>query len=292
MTDPTGGSIANITVDMLKRVAMARGPQAVAQVVSDIARTLGTGTGPVIRGIATSMGSTAISAAGWGATATTAVQGAMDAGVLVSSEAVVTGAAGAGAAGAAGATGAAGAAGGAGAAGASGGMFAWFTGLSVGAQVAVVVGAVVLTAALAQAAGSLAGDDPSAIPGSGPDTTLESGPEVTGFQDGYKAVAVRFDGQVRIVSVRGTQALEDGIAPCRFRHGGTNCDDDADITDLDPTVYASAAEATEALCQLLDGPRFAPALADGWSVPYAGSNVTLDDWGSVDFEVCDSILEG
>jgi hypothetical protein len=285
MSDPTGGSIAQITTDMLKRVAMARGPQAVAQVVSDIARTLGTGTGPVIRGIAASLGSVASGTAGWAGTATTAVQGAMDAGVLVSSEAAVTGAAGAGAAGAAGA-----ATTGAGATGASGGMFAWFTGLGVAAQVAVVVGAVVLTAAVAQGVGSLSGDDPSAIPGSGPVTTLESGPAISGFQDGYKAVGVQFDGEIGIVSVRGTVALQDGIAPCRFRHGGVNCEDDADIVDLDSTIYGTAAEATEALCNLLDGPRFSPALADGWSVPYGGRTVTLDDWGSVDLDLCDEII--
>jgi len=89
--------------------------------------------------------------------------------------------------------------------------------------------------------------------------------------------------------VRGTTALDEGIAPCRFRHGGVNCDDDADIVDLDPNVYDTSEEATEALCVLLDGPRFAPALSDGWKVPYAGSSVTLDDWGSVSFAICDEM---
>lgn len=284
MTDPTGGTIANITVDMLKRVAMAKNPQAVAQVVRQIAASLGTGTGPVIRGIATAMGSTAGSTASWAATATNAVQGAMNAGALVSSEAAVTGAAaGAGAAGAGAA--------GTGAAASSGGMFAWFTGMSVAAQVATVIAAVVITSVVAQGVGTLMADDPTAVAGEGPDTTLESGPSITGFQDGYKAVGVLdSNGDVGIVSVRGTTALGEGIPGCRFRHGGVNCADPADIIELDSTVYEDATTATTALCALLDGPRFSPALADGWSVEFQGRVVTLDDWGAVDFEECDAQL--
>ena len=279
MTDPTGGSIAHITTDMLKRVAMAKSPQQVAQVVRQIAATLGTGTGPVIRGIATAMGSSSAAMASWAATATNAVQGAMNAGALAASETVVTGAA----------AGAAGAAGG-GAAASGGGMFAWFTGASLATQVAVVIGAVVLTSVVAQGVGTLAGDDPTAIPGEGPITTLESGPTLPTFSDGYQAIGVRRGGEISIVSVRGTTAIEEGIPPCRFRHGGTNCDDPADIVELDPTVYATEDEATEALCEMLDGPYYSPALADGWSVEMDGDVVTLDDWGEVQFDVCREVL--
>lgn len=288
MTDPTGGSIANITVDMLKRVAMARNPQAVAQVVRQIAATLGTGTGPVIRGIATAMGSATAATSSWAATASNAVQGALNAGALVSSEAAVTTAAGtAGAAGAAGA----GAAGTAGGGAASGGLFGWFTSMGVAAQVATIAAAVIVTVAVAQGVGTLMADDPTAVAGEGPGTTLESGPAITGFQDGYKVVGVlNSSGEVGIVSVRGTTALEEGIPGCRFRHGGVDCEEPADIVELDATVYDDATTATTALCALLDGPRFSPPLADGWSVDFQGRVVTLDDWGSVDFEECDAQL--
>jgi hypothetical protein len=43
---------------------------------------------------------------------------------------------------------------------------------------------------------------------------------------------------------------------------------------------------------MLEGPRSAPALSDGWNVPYDGRTVTLDDWGDVDFAVCDDVTGG
>ena len=103
---------------------------------------------------------------------------------------------------------------------------------------------------------------------------------------------MQVDGVVRIVSVKHTNAITEGIAPCEFRHGGNDCESTADVVALDPGVYETAEEATEVLCRMLEGPRTAPALSDGWSVPYDGRSVTLDDWGHVDFAVCDAIIDG
>ncbi len=273
MVDPTGGTIANITVEMLKKVAMAArtSPQAVSTAVQQIAATLGTSTAAVVRGITVSMGSSSAATAGWAGTATTAVQGAVAEGALVTTEVAVAGTA---------------------ATTTTGGLVAWFGGLSVAAQVALVVALVGGTVLIARGAGWAASDSASAVAGSGPGTTASFGPAPSVFSEGYQAVAVHRDGRLSIVSVRGTTELEDGIAPCNFRHGGIDCDSDADVRPLVEEVFGDADAATRALCGLLGGPRFAPALAAGWKVPYGDGSVTLDDWGQVDFEACDEVLEG
>lgn len=285
MTDPTGGSIANISVAMLKRVAMAngRGAAAVAAEVQRIAGQLGMSPAAVIRGIAVSAGSTSAAAASWAKTATVAVQGAIEAGALVATEATAAaGAAGAGAA----ATGAGGAAAG------STGIVGWFTGLTIGAKVAVLVAAGVLTAGVAQAAGWLSADSPSAIPGSGPGTSAPIVTTPTLPPESYVAVGVYFDGNLRIVSVRSAAAVAEGIAPCAFRHGGIDCDSQADVRPFVAGDFATAEEATEAACDQLGGPPYPPPLADGWVAPYGSGTVTVDDWGALDLSVCDEVTGG
>lgn len=273
MGDPTGGSIARITVSMLKRVAMAArsGPGAVSTAVEAIAAELGTSTAAVVRGIAvmTDKIATGAGATGWASTATTAVEGAVAEGALVTTETVV----------AAGATTAA-----------SGGVVTagvtWFTGLTVAAQVAIAAAVIGGTILVAQGVGSMSGDSPSAVSGAGPGTTLFSGATLADFDPGYQVVGAYKDGSLKIVSVRGVEDLEAGIAWCNVRHGGVDCDTSADFRPLTPEVFDNATLASEALCGMLGGPYYSPALADGWVAPYGEGTVTLDDWGALDLSKC------
>lgn len=261
---PDGGSAVRITEEMLQRIAAAaqRNPQTTARVVGQVADQLGTSVDDVVRSVRDAAGVVGGAALAFAQGAWAAIDSAISAGALSAPAVAST---------AAGAAGASTAAAGSSATSSSGGAFAWFTGMNVVTQVAAIIGAVVLTTAVVDGIGALGGSEPAV---------------------GYKAVGVQFDESVRIVSVRHTDAIDEGIAPCNFRHGGIDCESEAVLIDLDPGVYETAAEASEALCRLLDGPRFAPAFSDGWSVPYEGGSVTLDDWGSVDFGVCDPILEG
>lgn len=279
MSDPTGGTVANITLAMLKRVAMAArtSPQAVATAVETIAAELGTSSAAVVRGIAvlTERVSTSAATAGWAGTATTAVEGAMAEGALVTSEVVVAGTTAA-------TTG-----------GAVTAAVTWFGGLTIGAKVALVAAVIGGTVLVARGAGWAASDAPSAVSGAGPGTSAEFGATIPEFNEGYQAVGVYFDGKLSIVSVRGTEDIADGIPPCRFRHGGINCDADADVRPLAAgEVFPDAKKATNALCGLLGGGYYAPALAAGWVAPYGGGTVTLDDWGAVDFAECDKVIGG
>jgi hypothetical protein len=162
------------------------------------------------------------------------------------------------------------AAAGTGSASIGGGIVSWFANLGVAAQVGTVVATVVLATTVAG--------------------SFTSSPSVPA--EGYQAVGMQVDGIVRIVSVRHTDAIETGIAPCNFRHGGNECASTADVVALDPGVFETPEAATEVLCRMFEGPRSAPALSDGWTVPYDGRAVTLDDWGSVDFAVCDAVIDG
>ncbi len=278
MSDPTGGTVAKITLDMLKRVAVAasRSPQAVATTVNTIAAELGTSSAAVVRGIAvlTERVSTTAATAGWAGTATTAVEGAIAKGALVTSETVVAGTAAASSGGAVTAA------------------VTWFGGLTVAAKVAIIAAAIGGTVLVARGAGWLASDSPSAVSGAGPGMSAEFGETIPDFNEGYQAVGVYFDGELSIVSVRGTDDVTEGIAPCHFRHGGIDCDSEADVRPLVEEVFPDAAAATNALCGLLGGAYYSPALADGWVAPYGEGTVTLDDWGAVDFAECDKKLAG
>lgn len=251
-----------LTEELLTRIAHAatKNPQTVSRVVGQIADELGTSVEDVIKAVRDAAGVVGAGLLGLAKTAGAAIESAISAGTLTAPGTAVASAAST-AAGASTAT----------SASSGGGIAAWFTGMNVAAQVATVIGAVVLTSAVAQTVSS-------------PDLSLTAA-------EGFKAVAVQVDGVTRIVSVRHTNALGEGIAPCRFRHGGNDCDGAADIVELDPVAYPTAVEATEALCEMFDGPRFAPALSDGWSVPFDGSTVTLDDWGHVDLARCDEVIE-
>jgi len=249
-------SLADLTRAHLRLLAITarRNPQRVAGVVRAVASELETSTGAVVRAIASAAGTAAGTSAQWARTAESAVMDAIANGSLVTSEAVAAGVS---------------------ASATAGGSMGWFGGLSFAAK-AMVVGAMVGGLAVA---GHVTG-------------AVELGFLTSGPQDGYQAVGVYSGDAVSIVSVRSTEAIEAGIAPCVFRHGGTDCDSDADVRPLVPDVFADPTAATSALCELLGGPRFAPRFAAGWSVPYEDGTVTLDDWGSVDFATCDAVLEG
>ncbi|WKZ83455.1 MAG: hypothetical protein QY307_04220 [Acidimicrobiia bacterium] len=318
MVDGSGGTIANLTLDALKSIAMAgrQGPAAVAAQVEAIAAQLGVSPAVVIRGVAVSMGAASKAIAGWGGTATAAVQSAMEAGTLVkvSIEGLTAGSAAAGGAAAGGAAAGGAAAGGAAAGGAAAGGAAaggaaaggaaaggaaaggwvttgvtWFGGLTVAAKVAVVAAVVGGTVLVAQGAGWLSSDSPSAVPGSGPGTTAEFGPGVSSFQEAYQGVGVYSDGVLRIISVRGTEAIAEGIPGCEFRHGGIDCTTPADVRTL-TAEFGTAADASAALCEQFAGPITTPALADGWVIYQGDRSVTLDDWGSIDWGVCEEAL--
>lgn len=165
----------------------------------------------------------------------------------------------------------------------------WFGGLTIAAKVAVVAVVVGGTVLVAQGAGWLSSDSPSAIPGSGPGTTAEFGPGASSFQEGYQGVGVYADGVLRIISVRGTEAIAAGIPGCNFRHGGIDCTTPADLRTL-TAEFATRAEASAALCAGFTGPPTAPPLADGWVVYQGEQSITLDDWGSIDWGVCEEAL--
>lgn len=250
-----------LTEDMFDSLARAAttSPQTVSRVVGQIAQQLDTSPEDVVRAVREAAGVVGAALLGLAKSAAAAVESAVSAGALTAPAVATTAAGTAGAATT-------------GAASSSGGVVSWFTGLGVVAQAATVVGAVVLTTAVA--------------------TSITSSPVPEGAAEGYRAVGVEVDGSVRIVSVRHTDAIDAGLAPCDFRHGGNDCDSTVDLVDIDPATHLTPEEATEALCGLLDGPRFAPALSDGWSVPYQGRTVTLDDWGYVDFATCDEVTGG
>ena len=65
----------------------------------------------------------------------------------------------------------------------------------------------------------------------------------------------------------------------------------ADIRPLIDEVFTDPAVSDRGACvSLLDGPRFAPTVRRWLVGPvFAGGTATLDDWGSVDFAVCDSV---
>jgi len=250
-----GDSRIQMTEDVLSRIVDAanRNPQTVSRIVGQIARQLDTTPDDVIRAVqdaAVTAGSALLALA---KSAAAGIEAAISAGSLAAPGAAVAGAAA-----------------GSGTATGGGGISAWFANLGLAAQVASVVGAVVLTTTVA--------------------SSITSSPAIAA--EGYQAVGMQVDGVTQIVSVRHTNAISEGIAPCRFRHGGNDCDGVADVVALDPGIFETAAEATEVLCRMLEGPRVAPALSDGWSVPYDGRSVTLDDWGHVDFGVCDETIGG
>lgn len=247
-------SRVQLTRDVLERIVESanRNPQNVSRVVGQIARQFDTTPDDVIRAVQDAAVTAGSALLALAKSAASAIDSAITAGSLAAPGAAAAGAAGTGSA------------------SSGGGIVSWFANLGVVTQVATVVGAVVLTTTVAG--------------------SITSSPSIP--TEGYQAVGMQVDGVVQIVSVRHTNAISEGIAPCNFRHGGIDCESTADVVTLDGGVYETAAEATEVLCGLLEGPRAAPGLSDGWSVPYDGRSVTLDDWGHVDFAVCDDVIDG
>lgn len=100
-------------------------------------------------------------------------------------------------------------------------------------------------------------------------------------------MAVVVNGRDRIVSVRSVDAIRQGIHAANFRHGGI-ARRPAQLRVLAGSLdrpFRDAGTATAALADMLTGPLRKPPLADGLTASMGGANVTVDDWGRVDFIV-------
>jgi hypothetical protein len=274
MTDPTGGSIAQITTNMLKGLHQAQQTGGLAGLTAQIevlAGQLGTSTAAVTRGIAVAAGSTSTTARSLANFLAPWVQQAIRSGTLTLTETVV-----------------------ATAPITTTGLAAWWAGLAVGAKVVVVVAAVGIAVLGAKAIGSVlgsaSGDDPiESVDRTADPFTPPGGDDASATR--FVGVGAYADGTLRIVSVRSTAAVADGIPWCEFRHGGIDCSVDATLQTL-TKEYDNAADATTEVCGLLGGPPSPPPLAAGYQAPYGSGFVTVDDWGSLDFEVCAQVTGG
>ncbi|MCB9824221.1 MAG: hypothetical protein H6805_00185 [Planctomycetes bacterium] len=168
---------------------------------------------------------------------------------------------------------------------AAGGIGAWIAAHPLLA-LALLAAAGFATAGIAQAAGTYMADGPSAIAGPGSGRTPHTGdPAKSG--GGWLPVAVVVNGRDRIVSVRSVDAIRQGIHAANFRHGGI-ARRPAQLRVLAGSLdrpFRDAGTATAALADMLTGPLRKPPLADGLTASMGGANVTVDDWGRVDFIV-------
>ena len=172
---------------------------------------------------------------------------------------------------------------------ASGGLLA-----TAAAHPAAAVAVLVLLGTLAWfvggALGTLSADPPSAVLGEGPGVKPTQNRDGGVQGGGYLPVAVMADGKARIVSVRPTHAIGQGILLSNSRHGGVHPTNKAQLQILAGSMdrpFRSADEATAALAALLRGPLRKPPLAEGRTAMFGGQSVTVDDYGGsrVDWKV-------